>query len=154
MHHSIYSSLLLKNDCHRRMRVVWLKNPTGMDITYAYINTIINNKEDSHSTHFSPPMFNTGSIVITDDTHSHFPNYLKCVLLNLLGGHCLYNSNLSISPYSWGSINDWIMKTRSELWQSFSITIWWIIYINITCCPSFYSWICTTYSCIFYIVIF
>ena len=38
-------------------------------------------------------------------------------------------------PYYWGSINDCIMKTHSEPWQSFSITIWWTSYINITCLP-------------------
>ena len=43
-------------------------------------------------------MFNTGKMVITDDTHSHFYNTFMSVYFNLQGGHCLYNFNLSMSP--------------------------------------------------------
>ena len=98
LHHSIHSYLLLKNDCHRKMRVVWFFQNIGIDSTYAYINTIINNQEDSHSTHFSLSMFNTGAMVITDDTHSHFSNSFISVSFTFLGKHCLYNLDLSIFP--------------------------------------------------------
>ena len=80
LHHSVYSSLFLKNDCRRRMHVVWIFQNRGIDSTDAYINTIINNQEDPHSTHFYLSMFNKCAMVITDDTHSYFSNYFKCVL--------------------------------------------------------------------------
>ena len=127
LRHSIYYSLLFENDFHRRMRVVWLFQNRGIDSTDAYINTIINNQEDSHSTHFYTSMFNTGAMVITDDTHSHLSNSFKCVFFTLIGGNCIYNSKFSIFPYFRGSINYCIMKTKYELWLSFSITIWWTI---------------------------
>ena len=107
----------------------------GIDITYAYINTI-NYQEDSHSTHFSLSMFNTGAMLITDYTHSHFSNSAVCLSFTILGGHCLYISKfVNFPPYSRGSINYCIMKTRSELWRSFSITIWWTIYIKYNLLP-------------------
>ena len=70
----------------------------GIDSTDAYINTIINYQEDSHSTHFSLSIFNTGAMFLTDDTHSYFSNSVMCMSFTLSGGNFLYNPNLSISP--------------------------------------------------------
>ena len=70
----------------------------GIDSIDAYINTIINYQENSHSTYFFQSMFNTCAMVITDDTHSHFSKSFKCVSFTILGGHSLYYYNLSIPP--------------------------------------------------------
>ena len=54
----------------------------GTYSTYVYIKTIINYQEDSQSTHFSLSIFNTGSMVNTEHTHSHFPT-MSCVCPSL-----------------------------------------------------------------------
>ena len=51
-----------------------------IDRTDAYINTIIDSQEDFQGTHFSISMFNTGTMFITDDTHSYFSNSSIVVL--------------------------------------------------------------------------
>ena len=68
--------------------------------------------------------------------------------------HWLYILFLSTHPfpYYWGSIIYCTMKTSSELWWTFSITIWWILNIHKTYGLSFPPWICLTYSRICYII--
>ena len=86
--------MTVKDEC---MLCIFCDNK-GIDLTNAYINTIINYQENSHSTHCFYSTFNIGVLVITDYTHSNFSNSVMCVSFTLLGGHCLYNSNLSIYP--------------------------------------------------------
>ena len=69
-----------------------------IDSTFAYLNTIIYSHEDSQGTYFSLSMFNTGAMVITYHTHSNVSNSSIYVSFALLGEHCLYNSDLLISP--------------------------------------------------------
>ena len=79
------------------MLCILLEN-RGIDLTYAYKNTIINYQENPHRTHCFPSISTIDVMVITYDTHSLFSNSFMCVSFTLLGGHFWYNSNLSISP--------------------------------------------------------
>ena len=155
LYHSMHSSLLLINYCHRQMRVVWtvLKHRNRQ---YSFIHK----HHYQFSWVFPGYPFSLFRCLIQfqwslQTIHIHiFPTLLflrpSPFQVNIVFIICI----CQFLPYSWGGINDFIMKTQSDMWRSFSITIWWTSYINITCCLSFSSWICLTYSCIFYIVIF
>ena len=151
----MHSLLLLKNNCHGKMCVVCAVFNLGIDSIDAYINTIINSQEDSEGIHFTSINFQYSyNGHYRWYTFTFFQLFYLCVLHPSRWTLYIQFEFVDSSPYSWVSINDCIMKTQSELWQSFSITIWRTGYINITCCLSLSSWICPTYSCIFYIVIF
>ena len=75
-----------------------------------------------------------------------------CVIHPSRGALSIQFIFVNIFTYSWGSINNYITKKGSELWWSFIITILKTSNIHKTCGLSFSSWICPTYSLIFYII--
>ena len=77
-YHNIHSALMVKNDCHIQMHVVYIIWKIGTDLTDAYINTIIIYQENPHSTHVFLSSFVISIMVITDYTYLHFPA-LSCV---------------------------------------------------------------------------
>ena len=125
-----------------------------IDSTYAYINSIINNQEDSHSNYFSLSMFNTGAMVITDDTNLHFTNSFKCVSFTLLCGHCIFNSKFSTpTPIS----GQYLLLHHEDTIQAVSILQHHDMVNHLdkhTLLPLVFFLIFPTYYYIFYIVIF
>ena len=95
LHHSFCSYIMLKNDCQRRMCVVC--------IIWKHRNRQYRCIHKHH--HRLPGVFQKHpflSINVYYRWNGHyrwytfaFFNSFMCVYLTLLGGHCLYNSNLS-----------------------------------------------------------
>ena len=77
--------------------------------------------------------------------------YHVCVLHPSMGTLSIQFQFINPLTYYWGRIHYWIMKTLSEMWWSFSITIWWTLNIHKTCCLLFSFWIHPTYYCTLYI---
>ena len=123
LHHNINSSLIVQNDRHIQMNVIYIfwKYP---NIPYRSIKTLSSiTLRILIASIICLSIFIIGVMVITDNTHSKFSNSIMFVSFPLQGGHYIYNSFLSIPPCYWRNIRYCIMKTWSEMGLFFSIKI-------------------------------